>query len=304
MDADTEKYPLLLWNLVQTISLSGSTVDNQAKRRQDAKTRFNRLAQGQSEAIGAFYERYEVEQRALVSAGAVIGDAAEQAMDFLSKIDKRRYAGLLADLENSFSLGRDEYLVTVVVAAYQLALNRRDSHTSYGVAIDTRDVLTTATDGNDKHGKKKNSKDKSKNCKGKSIKTELKPAAGEDAESNDGLECFFCHKKGHIKSECRLLEKAKKELQKMGLVAVTTIEEEDIGTSFSVHEDDAVKEHYALAVNSFGQYDILCDSQSDVHISKEASLFSNIRAADRPLRVAGMGVCPNHGLSLVRQDRD
>ncbi len=29
-----------------------------------------------------------------MSAGAVIGDAAEQAMDFLSKIDKRRYCGL------------------------------------------------------------------------------------------------------------------------------------------------------------------------------------------------------------------
>jgi hypothetical protein len=70
---------------------------------------------------------------------------------------------------------------------------------------------------------------------------------------------------------------------------VTTIEEEDMGTSFCVHEDDAVREHYALAVNSFGQYDILCDSQSDVHIFKEASLLSNIRAADRPLRVAGMG---------------
>jgi hypothetical protein len=118
VDAGTEKDPSLLWNLVQTISLSGSTVNNQAKRRQDAKTRFNRLAQGQSEAIGDFYERY-------------------------------------ADI------------------------------------------------------------------------------AGEDAESsNDGPECYFCHKKVHIKSECRLLEKAKKELQKMGLVAVTTIEEEDMNTSF------------------------------------------------------------------------
>jgi hypothetical protein len=94
-------------------------------------------------------------------------------------------------------------------------------------------VFIIATDGNDKHGKKKNSKDKNKNCKGKSIKTEQKPAAGEDAESsNDGPECYFCHKKVHIKSECRLLEKAKKELQKMGLVAVTTIEEEDMNTSF------------------------------------------------------------------------
>ncbi len=44
-----------------------------------------------------------------------------------------------------------------------------------------------------------------------------------------------------------------KEPQKMGLVAVTTIKEGDMGTRFRVHEDDAVKKHYALAVNIFCQ---------------------------------------------------
>jgi hypothetical protein len=140
---DAQKNPLPLWQAITQICLDGVRPrENETKRRREAVERFNRVRQQPTESLGNFYERFRSEHEALEAVGAQlvirVGNEPEDpdqlaefrqdinkqveselAMNFLFKLDVKRYKNMLDDLENALNAGRDEY-PTNLVAAYQM----------------------------------------------------------------------------------------------------------------------------------------------------------------------------------------
>jgi hypothetical protein len=142
-DFDISKDPLPLWKRIAQSCIDGSSKrENTTKKKMEARERFFRLRQGPLESVGDFYERFKSEAEFLEQSEAWFVPASkplpddpevlaeylkkleeendkELAMAFLLKLDRKRFKGLLDELENSLSSGRDEY-PTTVVGAYTL----------------------------------------------------------------------------------------------------------------------------------------------------------------------------------------
>ena len=63
--------------------------------------------------------------RAITALGGAAPAAADQAIDFINRLDKARYASLQVDLDNAVTAGYGAYPVTLV-DAYNLPSRRRE----------------------------------------------------------------------------------------------------------------------------------------------------------------------------------
>jgi hypothetical protein len=137
---ETEQNVVTLWNKVKSLCTVGTLVRvDPDKRKREAQQRFEKIRQFTSENVTTFYDRYLQEYNAWKSAGNSFvcaffqpgGDAAAQAqaqaqveteinkataMDFLTKLDYRRFGRLLDDLSNSMAMGDNKYPVNVAEA--------------------------------------------------------------------------------------------------------------------------------------------------------------------------------------------
>jgi len=122
---DQEKNALELWLKITFISINGTGVpENNAKRINEARHRFDRVHQRKDETVGDFYDRFNQNYDAMISCGAYlyqyhIPDAADpeirqeirahgttqeeemQAIAFLNKLDRNRFGSLRDELDNA-----------------------------------------------------------------------------------------------------------------------------------------------------------------------------------------------------------
>jgi hypothetical protein len=166
-DFDTEKDPLPLWKRVSQTCIEGSSkTENIVKKRVEARERFFRVRQGPQEPLGEFYERFksevdcmeqseawmvppgtppeEAEARARYLQKLEQDNDKELAMAFLLKLDKKRFKGLLDELENSLSAGKNEYPITLV-GSYTLAMHRKEGGITVGAVTNISQRPTPST---------------------------------------------------------------------------------------------------------------------------------------------------------------
>jgi hypothetical protein len=224
-DFDISKDPLPLWKRIAQSCIDGSSKrENTTKKKMEARERFFRLRQGPLESVGDFYERFKSEAEFLEQSEAWFVPASkplpddpevlaeylkkleeendkELAMAFLLKLDRKRFKGLLDELENSLSSGRDEY-PTTVVGAYTLAIHRKEG----GVSVASASLKPSAVPSSDVAFAAHNSE------RNKTKKVVSTSSAGNNVEGkeNSRFTCFFCREKGHKKDECPMLKKAAK----------------------------------------------------------------------------------------------
>jgi hypothetical protein len=119
---DLSQDPLPLWNRIVAINLGvgdaneveGADLINRAA----AVSAFGSVKQRRDESIGDFYQRYVDEQCALEAVGAPLGTDAEQAIDFLQKVDPIRFQELKTKLKNALTIDRVNKYPTSLVQAY------------------------------------------------------------------------------------------------------------------------------------------------------------------------------------------
>jgi hypothetical protein len=224
------KDSLRLWKLIEKISMSGSSINEDSiKRIADANFRFSRVKQFKPESVGDFYERFMLEVDAFNASGArfieisipegMPEEARNEFVDevylrqekmlaqyFIQKLDRTRYGRMLDELQNSYDKGRNEYPDTVN-AAYTMAANRRDdgcfADALIPVKMDQGAVFTTQ--GHVKKGKFGDSNSpKPGNNGGK---------GGDQAKiDKKDVICYFCKKAGHYRRQCPDLAKGKQAL--------------------------------------------------------------------------------------------
>ena len=291
---DRHKDVLNLWLRIVDISMNGTgAAENESKRINEAKHRFDRVHQRQNESVGEFYYRFNENYDAMVSQGAHLVQPlipggltneqlqeifelhAEQeellkSMSFLNKLDKIRYSGLMDDLDNAKQFGRDEYPKTLV-DAYSLANRYRKN----GVRIDSAsrgrveryDAAFVTADGRKSSNATKNEKKQQK-----------------EAKSN--VTCYHCDEIGHVRSKCPMLAKAIKYFSKTGKTIDQLKEEvKDILVSFKGLEEFILSEQ---SRRPFDEKDLLLDNQASISVFCNENYVTNIRKADQEILIAGV----------------
>ena len=348
-DLVVEGDPLKLLNLIERVFLeefshreSGHYVVNVL----NTATAFANFRQKEHDDITSFYKAYSnvyatykacgghivprssqlsgltVEESREVLNGLISPDEAETirldrteqaflAVDFLLRLDTKRYGSLLQDLKNRMNAGRDEYPTTLynafVMASRYFEINgkttTREPTPSVAFATSTS-TNPSSHDSNNKRREKGKKKDKREDKAATS-----QAAAAHTAESK---QCAHCGIKGHLMLECRKLQreianfKEKKEKKdSAGAASVhltvarddddddsilhcgfhTTAEPESAQCFIETDLESTVKEN----ANLLHADDILADNQATVSIFHNRRYLRNIRSADKHLKVHGIG---------------
>jgi hypothetical protein len=299
---DRNNDALRLWLSIVDISMNGAGLpDNDVKRQNEARHRFDRMRQRSNESTGDFYDRFIDHYEAMESQGARLfeviipelnlegyfNDQAQQAqitqireesrqreermkaMSFINKLDRTRYQHMLDELENSFQFGRDEYPETLV-DAYALACRYREK----GQRVD----------GNIAKGEKYGAAFAAV----KNAKTKAKDSSNDAKGAAKSTRCYLCEQDGHIRPRCPILVKAIEYIIKTG----KSLEEleKDIKTKAAIITIRGLEE-YILETSSrpFTNNDVLLDNQASVNVFNNKNLLTNIRKTREPIYVAGVG---------------
>jgi uncharacterized protein Yka (UPF0111/DUF47 family) len=306
---DKEEDPRKLWKRILAVSLSQTGVTNEAKQKQEARDRFNRIYQLKTETVGDFYERFNIELTALSTVDRQQQSQSDLAMIFLHKLDRSRFQPMLDELENSFHAGKDMY-PTTVSQVYTMALNRRE-HRSYVQQNTSNDLERKGTafivggkfNKFKGKGKKRNfestyNDNNDNNRKNRNVEFKSNEENDEETDNNDKslIKCYFCEMFGHIKPDCELFKKAKKELlgtrkNKNKLLranANVTFEDQvkDIKTAFVT---EGRMEGMCFVCNRLGDFDILNDNEASVSVFHQAKLLRNIKESKNEMHVKGIG---------------
>ena len=218
-----------LWRNIKDICTRGRcAADNFITLRAtaEAQERLNGVRQHKNEDIARFYDRFLEEVAMAESLGVTVTPPARDPNDdievavvkkardltlantFLLRIDRRRYAKVLDELDNITIRNRNEkHMPKTVLKAYQIVSNYRDS-TAPRVAEGEGAAFVA----------KKDQGHKGKQSGQQRPATEGKPAADDASEGKsdkkDNKKCHFCKQPGHFRAECPMLERAAKLLEK------------------------------------------------------------------------------------------
>jgi hypothetical protein len=308
--------PLELWKKVVLFSLHKGNEDatqrNSAVHESQCRGMLTYMpAMKLEESIGDFYQRFchvlnavqangfhmvaytklpdglvlepEVEQQYLADLEAK--EEALLAQLFFQKLNKARYSAMMDELENNLKMFKADHYPKTLVAAYDMAANRRDGmyrpdlhrHPGNQKGGDQNRVAFVAGLGKEKQ-------DPSKKAGVKPQQKNNNPTV--EKSKKDG-KCFICDEVGHFQGSCPLVKEAKK------LKAQRDASKVSLATMQSTEDSD--DEHY-MAFSTIGSGtemfaigDILCDNQSTVNIFKDSSLLSNVRKAKKKVSITGIG---------------
>ena len=200
--------PLELWKAIRethVIATSGVAEADAYK----AEERYNNLRQRPDESLAMFKQRTDEALAAMRAVGAPIPTSARQAVAFIKRLDKYRYAELQVELENDARRNVKPYPATLadafkVAGDYQVV-----KRVPGGSGAQTSVFLTSASNyrrAGQSDAKKKNN-----------FKKQRDYDKGEDHKRDDQREnrrgdggCRLCGKTDHFVSRCPDLEACKK----------------------------------------------------------------------------------------------
>ena len=244
-----------LWRYIRRSHLThmyGSSNTMRAVNINDQLIKFGNLRQGDRESTADFKTRYDEQVKTNEGVGIVNDDDSLVAVDFLSKLDPKRFTSLLTVLRNNAAINVSSY-PTTLAGAYRSAStwtsdglipNSRESHSAF---------VTDKT-----HGKSKASN------KEKPTKGGLEQKSSSLQKPNN--ECFICGKTGHY---CRLCPDRKE-------TNLALITHEDTSGYSDYDSDDGTTKQAAYVASEtvlFAGHILLLDSASSTNVISEESLL-------------------------------
>ena len=268
-----------LWTYIRRSHLThiyGEDDEMSAANIHDQALRYNNLRQGDREYISDFKIRFDHQVKS--NEGVGIPDVPDRlrAMDFIGKLDPKRYNGMLTSMRNCACQNLPGSYPRTLQAAYRTASTwtrdgslvplGSDSHSAF--LADTAFIVTK--------GKYPKEDKDSKSTGDKKQKRSSLPSNGNG--------CYVCGKTGHVARDC-----SQRKSPDMALMvsALNPDEEyvEDIEYDIDARESAylTAEETVLLSVD-----DVVFDNGSTVHLIKNARLLTDIGISDRPIVVNGV----------------
>ena len=258
-----------LWEFIRESHLThvyGSSDNMRAVNINDQKIRFNNMRQGEREYISDFKTRYDNQVKVNEGVGIINEDETLMAIDFLSKLDPKRFTGMLTVLRNNAAINVSSY-PTTLAGAYRTA----STWTSDGLIPTSREhhsaFMTDKALGQSKTtGKEKRQK------------------GGRLEKKTSSVECFVCGNLGHYARDCS---------ERKSRNSALLIREEEFVYS-DTESSDGISKHIAFVTTTetslFAGHILLLDSQSSTSVVADKSLFDEgtIRAANKGIVLNGV----------------
>ena len=247
-----------LWTLIRRTHLTHAFGDGDPMavvNTQAQEARYFSMKQNEKEPISAFKTRFDHQIKANTGAGVPAITEARRALDFIMKLDNRRYRSMRSEMQNNALCGSATAYPQTLADAYRISAGwnvdfstrNGDENLSAFLADETR-----------------TSKHKGKTAK----RSEKMP------ESKDDRICYVCGKEGHIARVCP--EKKMKSVT--ALVSNgefdegdRDFDEEHSHSAFNISDSD----HAVL----FSQHDLILDTAASISIIRNRDILTRIKAS-------------------------
>ena len=278
--AQVAKDCVLLWEFIRRTHLThvyGDLDPMVRLNKREQMARYSALRQGDREYIASFKTRYDAQ--ILASRGAGVADIDEEtmAMDFIHKLDTKRYEKMLVHMRrNALCNGPDAY-PTTLASALRIASGWVDEGSSSvksgGTGTETHSAFVTAD---------LNLVTKSKDTSKKHSTNSAADVPSGKKKSLSEIECFTCGEYGHYARDCKDRKSSDKALVAGGGKADSSDED----------YDDAYNGEVAYVTTCelvlFSRDDVLLDSQASVNVFCNPMLLKNVRKSDRQVVLNGV----------------
>ena len=278
LDLDSIK----LWTYIRKTHLTHIHGDNEETTYaniHDQSVKYNNLRQGDKEKISDFKIRFDHQVQS--NKGAGMADISERlrVMDFLGKLDSRRYNGMLTSMRNCACQNLPGSYPKTLSDAYRTASTwtregvlvplGSDSHSAF--LADTAFVTKGKDPKDSKASKPPGEKSKEK---GSSATTDK--------------HCYACGKPGHISRDCRL---RKAPIPDIALMVSDLNPDDEHDIERDQFLGDIVEESTYITKEEtvlLSIDDVVFDNGSTIHLIKNAKLLTEIAATKNPIVVSGV----------------
>ena len=257
-----------LWEFVRHIYGDGDPMV--AVNIQEQETRYAELKQGDREFLSTFKLRFDNQVKANIGAGVADINEPKRALDFICKLDPKRYKSMLAKMRNSALSMEENAYPQSLSAAYRIASGWVDEERGFGGAeshsafvfenskMPAGEKPPTTTGTND---------DKKK------VQLKTKRASK--------VTCYVCGSSGHYAKTCSL----RKEGPDSAMIADHTNENPpDDGEDYYDEAAYVTTQETVL----FTRDDVLLDSQASVSVFCNGNLLSKIGVSPSQITLNGV----------------
>ena len=250
----------------------------------EQEIRFSAMRQGDREFISTFKVRFDNQVKANTGAGVPVPSERKMALEFIMKLDTKRYRKMLTQMRNDSLRGEEDAYPSTLASAYRIASGwTNEDHSGAGHGSESNSAFLTDLCFVTK------AKDPEKPA---GQKTGSAPAATKvDKKKKADVECYVCGG-SHFARDCDQRKGSKEKAH----VTLDAPNSED--------EDDEVDEWGAalIAVQEtclFSKTELLLDTQASINIFGNKELLTNIRQADKPISLSGIQA----GAKAVKVDK-
>jgi hypothetical protein len=255
-----------LWEFIKRSHLThvyGEDDSMRAVNVHEQTIRYNYLRQGEREFIGEFKTRFDNQLAANRGVGMEDVDESIRAIEFLSKLDPKRYTCMLTVMRNNAVQNLPNSYPSTLAGAYRIAASWTNANGAVPLGAEQHSAFLTdlAMTTKEKGPRKK--------VHGKGVPTKKKPLSS--------VICFVCGGAGHYARDC-----PNRKSEDQVLYADT---EED------VDEDDRTVETAFVASNEvvlFARSHVLLDNQASVNVFCNANLLTDIRRSEHGILLNGV----------------
>ena len=260
-----------LWKFIRRSHLThmyGEDDTMSAVNLHDQQLRYNSLRQGDRELISDFKTRFDNQIKANHGVGMTEVTEPIRALDFISKLDSKRYGGMLTHMRNNACQNLAGAYPGTLASAFRIA----STWTRDGALVPLGSNHHSAYLADGAYVTKAKDPEKGKSLSPMSPKK----SGGLKEKSSSEILCFVCGKAGHYARDC---DDRKKEV---ALVASTDDYEDDIER----HGNFAFITSEALVF--FANHHVLLDNQASVSIFSNRDLLTDVHRSDNEILLNGV----------------